>query len=530
MTTKDAQSFVPLSDKGLAELLNGLERTGESVMVVANAYTALVGTRGTSGNWTEVGRGDFGFKCGAAARAIAAIGRLTWWQVQGLPGSADLSASAGVPVGADFVETWLATANALTGTDGRGAAPRRDDLNYLGYLAGWRCQFSGCGKDLQRESLSGTAGNFSYFAHIVASSPKGPRGDGLLSGVKAADIENIMLMCDECHRRIDRVDPARFTVDVLNKMRQDSINEVKRLLDSLHYEEALPLVVMGNITAQSPRFLQRDAEEAMWTRHLRMASSGPEHYFYNGGRLHNPHAAHYWGATFDNLVDDLPLLRKRLNGTLKADGTRMPVAVFPLHGTSLLVLAGRIVGEGSRVTVFQYNRDSPSALPGGSWAFDSQVPPPPDKYTVIEKAPHRSGDEACLIVSLTFKLALERLPQGLYADGAFKVGALEVTARNAADLRHSVFSHASDIDHFALAIEQAIRTLQDQWRVSTVHLFVGAPASACFRLGQKLQARNHSEVICYESTPGANTPFLPTIAIRNTAAEELQTHQLIVLA
>ena len=248
------------------------------------------------------------------------------------------------------------------GTYGRGAAPRKEELNYLGYLAGWRCQFSpAAAKDLQRESLSGTPGNFSYFAHIVASSPKGPRGDKLLSGVKADDIRNIMLMCDECHRRIDRVDPGRFTVDVLNKMRQGQHQRG---------EAAARLVAVRGGHAPHHRGQRHGAIASV--RPARRGGSNvdtspqdgqyrpPNTIFYNGGRLHKPARSHTTGgATFDSMVDDVPLLRKRLNGTLKADGTRMPVAVFPLHGTSLLVLAGRIVGEGSRVTVFQYKPRPP---------------------------------------------------------------------------------------------------------------------------------------------------------------------------
>ena len=329
-----------------------------------------------------------------------------------------------------------------------------------------------------------------------------------------------MLMCDECHRRIDRVDPDRFTVDVLRKMRQDSINEVRRLLDTLRYEEALPIVVMGNITAQSPRFIQRDAEEAMWTRRLRMSPSGPEHFFFNGGHLHNPHAPHYWGSMFEALGTDIPLLRKRLNGTLRADGTAMPLAVFPLHGTSLLVLAGRIFGEGSRIIPFQFSRDRPASAPGGKWAFDESAPAPAtDKYFARELAPHTGASEACLLVSLTFKVSPARLPLSLFADGALRVGAIEVTAQDAS-LGHDILAHPLDLDFFALALEQAVRTLQDHWKVNRVHLVIGAPASACFRVGQKLQARHHATYVCYEALPGKDGAFEPTIEIGNERVTE----------
>jgi hypothetical protein len=514
-----ASSVVPLSDDALARTIEESVEAAAELLVVANGFTALVAIRTVDGNWKELGRGDFGLKSGAAAKRAVKVGKLRWRDVEMSPSECDLSLETSKFATSAFIDCWLKDADSLTGSSGRGDAPKKDDQQELGYLCGWRCQ-----------SLSGTAGNFSYFAHIIASSPKGPRGDKLLSGEHADDITNIMLMCDECHRRIDRIDPDRFTVDVLRQMRQDSINEVKRLLDTLRFEDSLPIVVMGNITAQSPRFIQRDAEEAMWTRRLRMAASGSERYFYNGGQLHNPHAAHYWGALFESLKDDIPMLRKRLNGTLRADGNAMPLAIFPLHCTSMLVLAGRMIGEGSRIIVFQFDRDRPSNLPGGKWAFNDGVSPPPEsKYCVTELASHGGGDEACLFVSLTYKVEPNRVPATLYQQGKFAVGALEVTAGDQAALRPDIIGHPADLDLVSRALQEAVQRLQDGWKVKKIHLFIGAPASACFKIGQKLQARHHAAFVCYESLPGSGTPFLPTIVISNDKVEELQSGNSIAL-
>lgn len=530
MTTSPSTT-APLSDESFAQLIADKAKAGATMLVVANGYTARLATIEPGGSRTDVGRGDFGLKAGEAAKAMSATGRLLWLDVTTPPASIDLATAVGTLATRRSITAWLKTAESLTSSSGRGDMPKSDELQYLGYLAGWRCQFAGCGKDLKRDSTSGARGCFSYFAHIIASSPKGPRGDRLLSGQRTDDVENVMLLCDECHRRIDRVDPDRFTVDVLRKMRQDSINEVRRLLDTLRYQEALPLVIIGNITAQSPRFIQREAEEAMWTRQLRMSPQGPEHYFYNGGHLHNPHAPHYWGSLFESLRDDIPQLRKRLNGTSRGDGTKMPLAVFPLHGTSLLVLAGRVVGEGSSVTIFQFHRDKSSDLPGGRWAFDpAAAPPAADKYCTNELRPWREGeDEACLLISLTFRIDPNRLPGTLHLPSGFVVGALEVTASSSGQLGHDIFAHPADLDYFATEVERAIRKLQDQWRVKKVHLVVGAPASACFRLGQKLQARHHAAIVCYEALPGNGAPFKETIQITNSNVQELQTGQHIQL-
>ena len=47
--------------------------------------------------------------------------------------------------------------------------------------SGGRCQFRGCNKLLYRDDLTQTERNSSYFAHIVADSPGGVRGDKELS-------------------------------------------------------------------------------------------------------------------------------------------------------------------------------------------------------------------------------------------------------------------------------------------------------------------------------------------------------------
>ena len=78
-----------------------------------------------------------------------------------------------------------------------------------------------------------------------------------------------MLMCDECHRLIDKVNPAKYTVEVLRKMREDYIAEVQRLLGNLQHKPAEVVAIIGNIAGQPPQFSIDDAQEALWGRKLR---------------------------------------------------------------------------------------------------------------------------------------------------------------------------------------------------------------------------------------------------------------------
>ncbi len=511
--TNTASDLPTLSDQLLADQMSAAGKSG-TVLVVANGFTAVVGVRRDAADpWTVLGRGDFGLECGAEAETIAAKKKLWWFDVNSSPATVELSTVAGTLAKASTVRKWLKAAEALTTKQGRGEGPKAEDMEELGYLAAWRCQFSGCGKDLRRHTATGAPNRSSYFAHIIASSPKGPRGDPLLSDQRSADIDNFLLLCDECHRRIDRQDPDTFTVDVLRRMRQQSVAEVRRLLTALKYTEALPVVVMGNIAGQSPHFDAREAEEAMWTRRLRMAPGHPLAFFENGWNQHDPHLADYWSALFNGVRGELPQLRKLLRSPAAGSST-VPLAVFPLHGTSVLVLAGRLFGEATATAVFQFRRERSRDAEGGRWGYEAHAAAS-TKYSLTElRAPLAGVSHAAMIVALTFDPAGERLGGAIYADGTFKLPTLKLSASDS--LGPDILESPADLDEVSRLLGEAVRRLQDDWKVTTVHLFVAAPASVAFKIGQKLQARHQSTFVCYEALRGPQAPFSPTIEIRST--------------
>ena len=66
--------------------------------------------------------------------------------------------------------------------------------------AGGRCEYEGCNLPLWRDELTMAKMNAAYIAHNIAAEPNGPRGDEILSPKLAADISNLLLMCDKHHR------------------------------------------------------------------------------------------------------------------------------------------------------------------------------------------------------------------------------------------------------------------------------------------------------------------------------------------
>ena len=514
--TKPSSCVPVLDDDGLALEFTRLSQGRDLVLVIANMYTVCVLHQAPlNGSWQMVCCGELGHKAIAAAKPLARS-RLMWSSVEGAPWDADPQAVPKANGTMALLNRWLKDSEDEAGREGDITPSIKEELTYL---AGWRCQFAGCGRDLKRHGATGRSGRFSYFAHIVAASVKGPRGDVVLSKLLASELSNFMLLCDECHRLIDKKDPAKYTVEVLRKMREDNIAEVQRLLGSLQHKTAEVIAIVGNIAGQPPQFGMDDAHEALWGQGLRSGESKPTRYFYPGGSNHDVHSAAYWTSLFQQMKFDLPALQTLLNGT-RSGIARPRLAIFPLHSTSVLLLAGRVLGDAAGTDLFQPHRNKVGR--GTRWAWPDQIARPAPslgKFKLEELRGHAVGEtDAVLVVALSSDIEPSRMPADCVFNGQFSLPTLCVTGPT---FDKDCMQQPEDLQLFGLAVDAAMRQLQDNWRVRRVRLFVSAPTSAAVVVGQKMQARHHAEFICHESLAGPGSDYKPTIEITPTFVREL---------
>lgn len=517
IATTSSPTVIPvgLSDDDLANLLQGLLVSGKESLLVVNRFTSSVFSRSDSAaSWTFEGTGDLGEASVRVMSPFFRRGIIQWAETNNAnPKDADLAALTLVSATKKVVQTWQAAVVVATTSKGRTGEVRSKTAQKVFMASGWRCQFDGCGEDLSSHFASDEHANYSYLAHIVASSVDGPRGDEVQSPLLADDAENIMLLCDKCHRLIDRVAPAVYTTEKLQAMRARNVADVKRLLAGLQYPAAEPIMLIGNISGQPHHYSKRNVEDAMLNAGLRPARDEPEYFCFNSYILHNPHSASYWGCLFESLSTDVPRLKALLNGSARGRA-RPHLAVFPLHSTSVLMLGGRLIGDTAGVSVFQFHRDKVAGNLGGQWAWPSgATEPSSDKYRLEVLKDFSVEMEACLLVSLTFDIAQDRLSSHCFESGTLKLPTLSLTADR---FGSDVIGHPKDLELLGAKLDEAIRILQDQWKVQRIHLFVGAPASACFRIGQKMQARNQATYVCYETDRGIGSSFKQTIEISST--------------
>jgi hypothetical protein len=88
--------------------------------------------------------------------------------------------------------------------------------------AAGRCEFAGCNKALWRSSITQEQVNIAQKAHIYSFSSDGPRGNRGITKEHLNSLDNLMLVCHECHQKIDATqDGGRYTPARLRRMKAE---------------------------------------------------------------------------------------------------------------------------------------------------------------------------------------------------------------------------------------------------------------------------------------------------------------------
>lgn len=88
-------------------------------------------------------------------------------------------------------------------------------------IAAGHCQFQGCRTCLTAHHVDQAPGNFGEKAHIVAFRKKGPRGETIDDVDDINGIENLMLLCAPCHKKIDD-NAVDYPRDLLLTIKRDA--------------------------------------------------------------------------------------------------------------------------------------------------------------------------------------------------------------------------------------------------------------------------------------------------------------------
>lgn len=252
-----------------------------------------------------------------------------------------------------------------------------DTKQLLWAMSAGRCEK--CGRLLYRHPLSDTVGNFAQIAHNLPVSEFGPRTKFKFQvkeidpNLNVDDVNNLLLLCYDCHREIDQIKPDEYPPDKLKRIKDDferfvvKATNIQRIVPTIaiKYSPNLhgqKLLITGIQRAIFPdKFIDCEID-------LTLKNSS----FDIGG-------ANYWSIEEEHLVGSF---REKVKPILE-DYQRCSnnLSVFAIGPIPLLIKFGTLLSNKNNIDVYQLKKS-----PASTWEWESSKDDFDYKVNVIQQS------------------------------------------------------------------------------------------------------------------------------------------------
>lgn len=343
-------------------------------------------------------------------------------------------------------------------------AIKREVERELWGRAAARCEFSDCNRLLYKSPVTQEAVNLAEMAHIYSFSQDGPRGWGIFTRLPAAlnDVGNLMLVCHDCHKKIDQDKQGeRYSAELLKKWKAEHETRV-RIATGITPNKRSHVVLYGSRIGDENSPLQTAvAFDAMF----------PDW---------NPADDRSVKLSMDSALDDSTRefwiaqaahLRKEFDRQIRAridEAQPNHFSVFPLASQPLLILFGSLFTDKVPAVVYQPHREPKT------WKWQSH----PDGFQFRINEPVDKRGIPALVFSLSAKIASERIESVLGG----KVSIWEVTI----DQPHNDFLRSeAQLSMFRETVRRLMVTIKTARPDATVlKIFPAMPVSCAVELGR----------------------------------------------
>ena len=355
--------------------------------------------------------------------------------------------------------------------------------------AGGHCEFPGCPKQVGRDFLTKARAYVGEVAHIVADSRKGPRGSED-SKALAADPSNLMLLCFDCHKRID-ADPETYAKAVLLEMKARHEKWVETVYGLNTAQVTTPVLLRVPVNRHMPHFSVQDARVAVLKNSSYRCVPADGYIEVDERRLSlRDHQADFW----NHLQRELPRQLDAQLGQLTTTGELSShLSVFAFGPMPLLILAGYILGNKRPTTVYQWSRNSES------WLWDR-----PNATSEIRASWTAVPSAATVAVALSISATVDR------AAVEAAVPAVPIVEFSVASVGLSVVTCEDDVLYLRKKLTELVAALHEAG-VTRIELFPATPLSVCVEFGRLLLPKAHPTVRIWDYQN--RTSFIETLLL-----------------
>jgi len=354
-----------------------------------------------------------------------------------------------------------------------------------------RCEFDGCNKPLWRDNLTQIEMNFADVAHIIGNRPDGPRGDVILSETYCNDVSNLMLMCMDHHRMIDRITKV-YSDDVLRQMKIIHEERIERLTEIKTDKTSHVLIYRGMIGEHQPKIDYREAWSAMapeWYPSSRMPIEL--------GLPNSPfqdNEENFWRFEEESLERQF---NTKVKPFLFSDTERNHFSIFAFAAQPLLVKLGSLFSDIHPAEVYQRHREPQT------WEW---VPGPERfEYQVIE--PKLVENIVALNLSLSATIETSRIKQVF---GEQKYSEWKLTIENP---NNDFLKSKAQLQMFRTEFRTLLNRIKaEHGENSILHIFPAVPVSIAVEIGRVWQPKADLPMVIYDQNR-KSTGFVKALSI-----------------
>ena len=362
--------------------------------------------------------------------------------------------------------------------------------NLLWAISAGRCEYEGCNKELHTDILTKKKYNSAYIAHIVADEPDGPRGDALRSKILSDNIENLMLLCDECHRRIDINDVAGHPESRLLAMKRQHEKRINRITAIAPNMTSEIILYGANVGINNSPLSYHKASEALLYDYYPASIHPIELGLKNAPFTDDTDA--YWVAEETNLLIQFnQKIKPRL-----MQGNADHYSVFAIAPQPLLIKFGVLLNDLNNVKVYQKHRE-PS-----TWKWQSTSP----NIEYIFREPANKTKVPVLVFSLSATITHDRI-QKIFGDNA---SVWEITTSGTPD--NDFLKTETLLSDFRRTVRHVFDKIKSHYGCTELHIFPAMPVSASVELGRVWMPKVDMPMVIYDANKEKND-FYKTITI-----------------
>jgi len=358
--------------------------------------------------------------------------------------------------------------------------------------AAGRCQYRGCNKPLFVDALTKSEFNQAYIAHIIADVPGGPRGDAVKSDLLKDDVSNLMLMCDEHHRLIDKKEVTEHTVDLLVQMKkehEDRIEKVTAINPNMHSHI---VCYKANVGVHTPFISYESVREFLLPTHYPAQSQAIDLSLSNSPQRDKD--ASFWVTELENLeIQFNEQLRPKFR-----KGEINHLSVFAFAPMPLLIKLGTLINDIQQAKLHQPVRNPKT------WNLNDDVTE--TTFQVIE--PTEFHSIVALNISLSATINNDRITSVLGNDCSIYTLTID-------EPFNDFLKSKKQLQDFSIEVRKLFNNIKSKYNTQTpLHIFPAMPIATSIEFGRVWMPKADMPLVIFDENT-ANSGFFKAVEIIN---------------